>query len=113
MRKEKEGQLVTRTNDPEYLRYVREFYGKIAEQARGLLLSDDGPVAMIQIENEYGHVGGRTGEEGEAHMRMLRQVAKEVGLEVPIYTATGWGGAVTGGMLPVMGATARLPGISG
>ena len=35
---------------------VREFYGKIAEQARGLLLSDDGPVAMIQIENEYGHV---------------------------------------------------------
>ena len=113
MRKEKEGQLVTRTNDPEYLRYVREFYGKIAEQARGLLLSDDGPVAMILIENEYGHVGGRTGEEGEAHMRMLRQVAKEVGLEVPIYTATGWGGAVTGGMLPVMGATARLPGISG
>ena len=75
MQKEKEGQLVTRTNDPKYLRYVREFYGKIAEQARGHLLSDDGPVAMIQIENEYGHVGGRTGEEGEAHMRMLRQVA--------------------------------------
>ena len=50
MQKEKEGQLVTRTNDPKYLRYVREFYGKIAEQARGLLLSDDGPVAMIQIE---------------------------------------------------------------
>ncbi len=46
-------------------------------------MSDDGPVAMIQIENEYGHVGGRTGEEGEAHMRMLRQVAKEVGLKVP------------------------------
>ena len=71
MQKEKEGQLVTRTNDPKYLRYVREFYGKIAEQARGLLLSDDGPVAMIQIENEYGHVGGRTGEEGEAHMLSL------------------------------------------
>ena len=109
MQKEKEGQLVTRTNDPKYLRYVREFYGKIAEQARGLLLSDDGPVAMIQIENEYGHVGGRTGEEGEAHMRMLRQVAKEVGLKVPIYTATGWGGAVTGGMLPVMGGYCEAP----
>ena len=109
MQKEKEGQLVTRTNDPKYLRYVREFYGKIAEQARGLLLSDDGPGAMIQIENEYGHVGGRTGEEGEAHMRMLRQVAKEVGLKVPIYTATGWGGAVTGGMLPVMGGYCEAP----
>ena len=72
-------------------------------------MSDDGPVAMIQIENEYGHVGGRTGEEGEAHMRMLRQVAKEVGLKVPIYTATGWGGAVTGGMLPVMGGYCEAP----
>lgn len=29
MQKEKEGQLVTRTNDPKYLRYVREFYGKL------------------------------------------------------------------------------------
>lgn len=109
MQKEKEGQLATRTNDPEYLRYVREFYGKIAEQAKGLLLSDDGPVAMIQIENEYGHVGGRTGEEGEAHMRMLKKLAKEAGLEVPIYTATGWGGAVTGGMLPVMGGYCEAP----
>lgn len=109
MQKEKDGQLVTRTNDPEYLRYVREFYGKIAEQAKGLLLSDDGPVAMIQIENEYGHVGGRTGEEGEAHMRMLKKLAGEAGLEVPIYTATGWGGAVTGGMLPVMGGYCEAP----
>ena len=107
--KEKEGELVTRTNNPEYLRFVREFYGKIAEQARGLLLSDDGPVAMIQIENEYGHVGGRTGEEGEAHMRTLRQLAKEAGLNAPIYTATGWGGAVTGGMLPVMGGYCEAP----
>lgn len=107
--KEKEGELVTRTNDPEYLRFVREFYGKIAEQARGLLLSDDGPVAMIQIENEYGHVGGRTGEEGEAHMRTLKQLAKEAGLNAPIYTATGWGGAVTGGMLPVMGGYCEAP----
>ncbi len=107
--KEKNHILTTRTNDPAYLEEVRRFYGKIAEQAKGLLLADDGPIAMIQIENEYGHVGGRTGEEGEEHMRTLRKLAEEAGLTSQIYTATGWGGAVTGGMLPVMGGYCEAP----
>ena len=107
--KERKGLLTTRTNDPAYLDEVRKFYGKIAEQAKGLLLEDDGPIAMIQIENEYGHVGGRTGEEGEEHMRTLRRLAEEAGLKVQVYTATGWGGAVTGGMLPVMGGYCEAP----
>lgn len=109
MDKEKNHLLTTRTNDPAYLAEVRRFYEQIAGQAKGLLLSDDGPIAMIQIENEYGHVGGRTGEEGEEHMRALRALAEEVGLSSQIYTATGWGGAVTGGMLPVMGGYCEAP----
>lgn len=109
MQKEKDGLLTTRTNDPAYLAEVQKFYEQIALQARGLMLEDDGPVAMIQIENEYGHVGGQTGEEGEEHMRTLRRMAENVGLKTQIYTATGWGGAVTGGMLPVMGGYCEAP----
>lgn len=109
MEKEKNHLLMTRTNDPAYLEEVRRFYEQIAGQARGLLLAEDGPIAMIQIENEYGHVGGRTGEEGEEHMRTLRALAEEAGLTGQIYTATGWGGAVTGGMLPVMGGYCEAP----
>lgn len=107
--KEKRGEMKLRTNDPGYLCYVRKFYEKIAEQAKGLYLEEDGPVAMIQIENEYGHVGGCAGEEGERHMQMLRTIAREAGLVTQIYTATGWGGAVTGGMLPVMGGYCEAP----
>lgn len=109
MDKERAGELHTRTNDPVYLGYVRQFYEQIAAQARGMLLADGGPIAMIQIENEYGHCGGQTGEAGEAHMRTLREMAQEVGLVTQIYTATGWGGAVTGGMLPVMGGYCEAP----
>lgn len=109
MEKEKNHLLTTRTNDPAYLEEVRKFYGQIAGQAKGLLLADGGPIAMIQIENEYGHVGGRIGEEGEEHMRTLRTLAEEAGLTSQIYTATGWGGAVTGGMLPVMGGYCEAP----
>ena len=98
-----------RTDAPEYLQHVRHFYEKTYEQAEGYFIKDGGPVIGIQIENEYGHCGGKNGEEGEQHMRTLLAMAKEIGFETPIYTATGWGGAVTGGMLPVMGGYCEAP----
>lgn len=98
-----------RCNDPEYLAYVEKYYRLLAEQSKGLLLRDGGPVIGIQLENEYGHVGGRNAAEGEEHMKTLRRLAVRCGFDVPYYTATGWGGAVTGGALPVMGGYADAP----
>ena len=98
-----------RSNAPRYLEHVRSFYERIYEEASGFFLKDGGPVIGVQIENEYGHCGGKTGEEGEQHMRTLQKMAKEIGFDAPIYTATGWGGAVTGGMLPVMGGYCEAP----
>ena len=98
-----------RSNDTRYIEEVRKFYSKIYDQVKGLLLKDGGPIIGIQIENEYGHCGGLEGEAGEEHMRTLYKLAMDIGLEVPIYTATGWGGAVTGGLLPVMGGYCEAP----
>ena len=99
----------TRTDAPGYLAHVRRFYEKTYEQAEGFFLKDGGPVIGVQIENEYGHCGGKNGQEGENHMKTLLAMAKEIGFDTPIYTATGWGGAVTGGMLPVMGGYCEAP----
>lgn len=98
-----------RSNAPQYLEHVRNFYSKTYEQAKGYFIKDDGPVIGIQIENEFGHCGGLTGDEGEKHMQILKKMAQEIGFITPIYTATGWGGAVTGGMLPVMGGYCEAP----
>lgn len=98
-----------RTNDERYFAEVKKYYAKLAEQVEGLLWKDGGPIIGIQIENEYGHCGGLQGEAGENHMKRLKEIAMDVGLVVPIYTATGWGGAVTGGMLPVMGGYCEAP----
>lgn len=98
-----------RTNDESYFTEVQKFYAKIFEQVDGLLLKDGGPIIGLQIENEYGHCGGLTGTEGEAHMKRLLKIAQDVGFDVPLYTATGWGGAVTAGMLPVMGGYCDAP----
>ena len=105
---EREG-LAVRSNDETYLGYVRRFWSRVYEQAKGMMHEDGGPVIGVQIENEYGHVGGLRGEEGEAHMRTLQALAEELGFRVPLYTATGWGGAVIGDALPVMGGYCDAP----
>lgn len=71
-----------RTDNSEYLEYVRIFYTKIAEQVRQFLFDQGGPVVGIQIENELPHNGG--------HLLTLKKLAMEVGLTAPIYTVTGW-----------------------
>ena len=43
----------TRTNSEGYLRRVDAFFGKIGEQAAGMMIQDGGPVLGIQIDNEY------------------------------------------------------------
>lgn len=106
---EKEDKIRLRTDDPEYLSYVRRFWKQVSIQSGGMMLKDGGPVIGIQIENEYGHVGGLTGEAGEKHMRTLALMAQDLGFDAPLYTATGWGGAVTGGLLPVMGSYCEAP----
>lgn len=105
---EKQG-VELRSNDERYLSYVRRFWEKVYGQTDGFLERDGGPVIGVQIENEYGHVGGFGGEKGEAHMRRLRELIREIGFEVPLYTATGWGGACIGDCIPVMGGYCDAP----
>lgn len=107
--------FASRSNDERYLATVEKFYRKIFSQVEGFLLKDklpsgsQGPIIGVQIENEFGHCGGLSGEEGERHMRLLADMARSAGFDVPLYTATGWGGAVTGGMVPVMGGYCEAP----
>ena len=101
-----------RSNDQRYLEHVCAFWTRLANEVEGEMVSDGGPVIGIQIENEYGHVGG-TGDrkEGAEHMMTLKDMAGELGFNVPYYTATGWGGAhvVDNEMLPVLGGYVDAP----
>lgn len=71
-----------RSDDPAYLRPVRRLYEQIAQQIEGLYWKDGGPIIGFQCENEYG---------GPAeHLLTLKNIACEVGIDVPLYTRTGW-----------------------
>lgn len=95
-----------RCDDPEYLKYTKRFYEEIYEQAKGLLFKDGGPVIGVQLENEMEHASCPwemttenskewvvSGRDGVKHMATLKRLAKEAGFDVPLYTATAWGGA--------------------
>ena len=80
-----------RVNDSTFLSYVRTFYDEIGKQLTGLLWKEGGPVIGIQIENEYAN---RAPNGGERYLLKLKSMAIEAGLDVPIYTVTGWDNAV-------------------
>lgn len=72
----------TRSHDTNYIAKVEILYGEIASQLNGLLWKDGGPVIGIQLENEF---------YGPAeHLLELKRLARQAGLDVPLYTRTGW-----------------------
>ncbi len=92
-----------RSNDTNYLNEVKIFYGEIAKQLDGLFWKDGGPVIGIQFENEYNGPA--------AHLLALKQIGREAGLDVPIYTRTGWnqpaGQMPFGELIPLYGVYAE------
>ena len=94
--------MPTRGNDPTYLHYVERWYREIGRQLDGLLYKQGGPVIGAQIENEYNLAGPGRGAE---HIRTLKELAVQAGIDVPYYTVTGWDQTLypSGEVTPVFG----------
>lgn len=92
-----------RADTPEYLAKARKLYAEISKQTQGLLWKQGGPIVAFQLENEYG---------GPAeHLLTLKRMAREAGLDAPLYTRTGWPALKTpmpfGEIAPLFGAYAE------
>ncbi len=96
----KKKHLVDRSADPAYKSYVEKYFAQIGKQLQGLMFKDNGPVIGIQLENEYWK-----GKAGEPYILWLKQTARKYGMDVPLYTVTGWGdGSVPSGeVIPLWG----------
>jgi beta-galactosidase len=72
-----------RSKDPAFLDLVRPFFKEQADQMSGLLWKDGGPVIGVQLDNEC---------DRPDYLLALKDLAREVGVDVPFYTVTGWQG---------------------
>lgn len=113
---------VRKLNDG-FLKYVKRLYARLGEQVKGLFFKDNGPIIGVQIDNEYMHSAAPwemttgvsnewvfAGDERDAYMLRLKELAAECGLLPAFYTCTGWGGAATPKtMVPLWGGYAFRP----
>jgi beta-galactosidase len=93
----------TRSEDPAFMASTQKLYHQIGDQLNGLLWKDGGPVIGIQLDNEYG---------GPAeYLLALKKIARAEGLDVPLYTRTGWPALKTpmpfGEIVPLYGVYAE------
>ncbi|HKD21095.1 MAG TPA: beta-galactosidase [Rhizomicrobium sp.] len=100
--------MPTRMSDPTYLHYVGRYWDQIGTQLKGLLFKDGGPVIGVQLENEYNLTSPGQGRD---HIAALKKLALAAGLDVPIYTVTGWDNTVYPAheVTPVEGGYADQP----
>ena len=88
-----------REQNPVFLGLAEKLYRQIFTQVQGLQWKDGGPVIAAQFDNEY---RGR----GE-YLMALKQIAQQIGFDLPFYTRTGWPELRTpvpyGEMLPLYG----------
>ncbi len=95
-----------RDNSPEYLELCRKWYAAIFEQVSGMLYKDGGNIIGIQLDNEL--------TDNAEHLKALKDIAREVGFDVPLYTVTGWNSLYgahipVDDVLPVFGAYPDAP----
>lgn len=86
-----------RTTDPAFMAMVQPLYREISKQIEGLLWKDGGPVIGVQHDNERNDV---------PYLLALKALAKSEGVDVPLYTMTGWNRVAIppSELLPLFGA---------
>ncbi|GAA0547156.1 beta-galactosidase [Chitinophaga japonensis] len=76
--------IKVRCMDPRYMTAVERYVKTLAAVVKPLLVSNGGPILMVQIENEYGSYGN-----DKQYLYRLQELWVENGIDVPFYTADG------------------------
>lgn len=84
-----------RSNDPNFLKFVANYYQKLFEILIPLQITHNGPIIMMQVENEYGSYG-----EDANYLRSIHNLMLKNGVDVPLFTSDGaWHATLSAGNL--------------
>ncbi len=73
-----------RCSNPVYMERFEIYLGKMFDQIRDLLVTNGGPVIMLQCENEYGYYG-----DDKEYLKSLYNIYRKHGIDVPLFTSDG------------------------
>jgi beta-galactosidase GanA len=78
--------MVVRSNNEPFLNATKLYITRLAQELKPLLVTNGGPIILVQVENEYGSYGS-----DKQYTSTLRDMWKEAGFNVPLYTTDGDG----------------------
>jgi len=85
--------MVIRGNNPQYLAATKAYFTALYSQVKNLLVTNGGPIIMVQGENEFGsYVAQRKDisvEEHKKYSAAVFQQLKDVGFNVSFFTSDG------------------------
>ena len=88
--------------------FYERWYKALTVQFDGLYFKDGGPIIGLQFDNEVTSKGA--GSPGYEYLKALKNLAVKYGMDVPIYSATGWTGPVDADeMISTFGAYPDAP----
>ena len=98
--------MVIRGNNEQYLHATKTYFKELYGQVKDLLVTNGGPIVMVQGENEFGSYVSQRKDipiaEHKAYSAAVFQQLKDVGFNVPFFTSDGtWlfeGGALPGAL---------------
>ena len=76
--------IKVRCMDTRYMNAVESYLNKLASVVKPYLITNNGPILMVQVENEYGSYGN-----DKNYLEALRKIWIKNGINVPFYTADG------------------------
>lgn len=86
--REEEG-VVFRTWNKAFMERVEKYFKHLYAEFIPQLTTNGGPVAMVQVENEYMNIAKWYGEDGERYVQWMVDLARELGVDVPLITCEG------------------------
>lgn len=78
--------LQWRSKDPRFLKLMERYINRLADEVRDLQITKGGPIAFVQVENEYGFYGN-----DKEYLRKTRDIIRNAGFEVTLTTCDGGG----------------------
>jgi beta-galactosidase len=82
--------ITFRTMSKPYLDRVQKYFERLSAEIKPFLASNGGPVALVQVENEYSHIAKRYGAKGQEYLRWIVELGNRVGFStVPTTTCEG------------------------
>jgi len=70
--------------DPRYMAAAERYIARLAEEIKPYLITKDGPILMLQIENEYGSYGN-----DKDYLMRLKEIWTSLGIDIPTFTGDG------------------------